>query len=201
MVYPRWCTYSPVYPRWCTYTPVYPWVRLIHPGIYPWVRLIHPGIPPGWCVQPGIPWVVCTARYTLGGICPVYIPGWYMPVYIPGYTSSCTPALPHCPTRRCRRSPLQALEHGVTKLTVSDGGVTVRGYPLPVSLLVIVEERGDHEAHSPLFLLGRGTPVAQTGLRSSHPFHCWGCTLLIQSLTLSDIPGPTAASFSRPEQS
>ena len=59
----------------------------------------------------------------------------YTTLYPPGYTSPVHPLL-HCPTRRCRQSPLTALRRGVTELIVSDEGVTVAGVTVPVSLLV-----------------------------------------------------------------
>ena len=97
-----------------------------------------------------------------------YHPGYTPPCILPG-TPLLYPALLHCPTRRCRESPLTALERGVTELTVRDEGVTVAGI---TNTRFTVGQEFSVCSGSPLFLLWLRSMLRRL-FPHHHPFHCW----------------------------
>ena len=108
-----------------------------------------------------------TLGYTLGGVYAPLLPR-VIPTYPPWYIPH--PSRYTLYTRPSRRStPHCEQEQGL----VTDRRFTVAGVTIPVSLLVVVDQRGDHEAQSPLVSPRVRRDVAQSGPSLPVPFHCW----------------------------
>jgi len=111
------------------------------------------------------------------------------PPFLPGYTLPYTTLLQYTSLVH-RPCTLQALEHGVVELTVSDRRVTVVHTPLT---RFTVGHYSRSSAQSPCFsqrLEERGRHVAQSTLLSSFPFHCWS---MLHFCLFSPVHGPRAA--------
>ena len=127
-----------------------------------------------------IPWCICPPGYGR------YTPPGYVPLlHLPG-TPSRLPTLLRC-TGNPARTEVTALAHTLAETNIRNAALTVAGVTVPVSLLVVVEERDIRMRRVPCFFWERDTVAKRASLPSTTRFTVGQTSVRRQFLTFCQL--------------